>query len=351
VGIQGLAGRHQIRVGKWIVFTVEAQQSWDIDNPLIHLSPLGFPWHLLQEIFKDSAGATQPAGQQVDPGASAKRLPGHHPAQRPKGEMVGRTQIEKRRLNAGHSAILAQVFDCAVDYLGVLDWPWFPAGPSEAVDVGVLVGCRVVDWVGRSVGRSVGCSVGCSVGSSVVGGGSGGGALARVSSILVSRSTVAPARGLWSMTVPAGWELSRRTNSGSPKPAFLASRIAAPRLKPWKFGTSDLPVAYRTVILLSSGTVEPSLGEMLITSPGLVSGSSLLAATVLTLLNFRSSRVFSTSLTSSPTRPSGMVPVLVPSFKVIVTMLFTSTSVPPTGSCSVIVPLVSSLPLTFLTST
>jgi hypothetical protein len=29
--------------------------------------------------------------QQVYPGASAKRLPAHHAAQRPEGEMVGRT--------------------------------------------------------------------------------------------------------------------------------------------------------------------------------------------------------------------------------------------------------------------
>src|SRR6185295_16533093 len=109
--------------------------------------------------------------------------------------------------------------------------------------------------------------------------------------------------------------------------------------------------AYFTVILLSNGTAVPSLGEMLVTSPGLVSGSSLLAATVLTLLNSRSFRALLTSLTSWPTKPVGMVAVLGPSFKVTVTVLLVGTTVLATGSWAVIVPLVSSSPLTFLTST
>jgi hypothetical protein len=67
----------------------------------------------------------------------------------------------------------------------------------------VLVG--VGDGVG--VGAFV---VGGSVGDWVVGGGEGGvGAVARVSLIVVSRSIVAPACGLWPMTVPEGLALSR----------------------------------------------------------------------------------------------------------------------------------------------
>ena len=48
-----------------------------------------------------------------------------------------------------------------------------------------------------------------------------------------------------------------------------------PGSDPSKFGTFDSPVAYVTVILSSARTVEPSFGEMLITSPGLVSGLRL----------------------------------------------------------------------------
>src|SRR4029450_7937670 len=233
---------------------------------------------------------------------------------------------------------ITQIFDYVFDHQGGLAPPSFFFDGVD-VDVGVVVGVVVGDVV---VGGSV-------VGCWVVGAGGGGGAVASVSLILVSRSTVAPAFGLCPMTVPAGWELSRSENCGSPKPASLASRIAAPRVRPSKFGTSELPVAYFTVILLSSGPVEPPFGETLIPSPGWVSGSSLLAATVLTLLNFRSSRAFSTSSTFWPTRPSGMVPVLGPWFKVMVPVLFSTPSVPPTGSWAVIVPFVSASPFCFLT--
>jgi hypothetical protein len=67
-------------VRKGIVLAIEAQQSRHVDDSLVDLSPLGPPRDLLQEVFKETAGAAQPAGQQVYPRATAQRLPGHHPA-------------------------------------------------------------------------------------------------------------------------------------------------------------------------------------------------------------------------------------------------------------------------------
>ena len=72
-----------------IVLAVEAEQSRHVDDPLVHLSPLSLPRHLLQEILKEGAGATQPAGQQIHPGATAERLAGDHAAKRPEREVVG----------------------------------------------------------------------------------------------------------------------------------------------------------------------------------------------------------------------------------------------------------------------
>jgi hypothetical protein len=74
---------------KWIALTVEAEQSRHVDHPLVHLSPLGLPRHLLQEFFEEVADTPQPAGQQVYPGAAAERLAGDHAAKRSKGEVVG----------------------------------------------------------------------------------------------------------------------------------------------------------------------------------------------------------------------------------------------------------------------
>jgi hypothetical protein len=124
VGIQGLTGRHQIMVRKWIVLAIEAQQSRYVDNPLVHLSPLGLPRHLLKEIIKEAAGAAQPSGKQVHPGTSAETLPSDHAAQRPQREMLGWYQIKQRGLNnAGHRFILAQIFDYPFEF------PTGPPGP------------------------------------------------------------------------------------------------------------------------------------------------------------------------------------------------------------------------------
>jgi hypothetical protein len=68
-------------------------------------------------------------------------------------------------------------------------------------------------------------------------------------------------------------------------------------------GSGIVPVfgpglTYVTTIFLSSGTVDPSFGEMLTTSPGRVPGFSLVAATSLTLVKCRSLSALWTSLTS-----------------------------------------------------
>jgi hypothetical protein len=97
--------------------------------------------------------------------------------------------------------------------------------------VGVCVGVG-----GAVVGGFVGGFVG---GGSVVGGGvvGGGGCTAKVSLMVVSRSTLAPACGFWAMTVPGvPFEVCFSTNCGSPKPARLASRMAADRLQAIKVG-------------------------------------------------------------------------------------------------------------------
>ena len=60
-------------------------------------------------------------------------------------------------------------------------------------------------------------------GSVVRGGAVGGGATARVSLMVVSRSTVAPARGLWAITVPDGCELSRLGELRLPEAGVLGN--------------------------------------------------------------------------------------------------------------------------------
>ena len=76
-------------MGQRIVLAVEAEQSWHIDDPLVHLPPLGLPRHLLQQIFEEVAGATQPARQQICPGAAAESLARDHAAKRAECYLVG----------------------------------------------------------------------------------------------------------------------------------------------------------------------------------------------------------------------------------------------------------------------
>ena len=72
-----------------ILLAVEAEQSRYVDDSLVHLPPLSLPRHLLQQILKEGAGATQPAGQQIHPSAATEGLAGDHAAQRPESEVVG----------------------------------------------------------------------------------------------------------------------------------------------------------------------------------------------------------------------------------------------------------------------
>ena len=80
-------------MGERVLFAVEAEQPGYVDDAIVHLPPLGLPRHLLQQLIKQSAGAAQPARQQIDPGAAPQILAGHHATKR--------TERAQHRLVAG----------------------------------------------------------------------------------------------------------------------------------------------------------------------------------------------------------------------------------------------------------
>ena len=82
VAVERVAGLVQDGIGQWLPFVVEAQQSRDVDDAVVHVPPLGRPRHHVVKADEELVGPGHPPATDVDPGPEAELGALHRALQR-----------------------------------------------------------------------------------------------------------------------------------------------------------------------------------------------------------------------------------------------------------------------------